>query len=151
MSNTRGTKLYRLRESDSSGGPLIASRVKLTGNLTPPAHALAFTADGRRLVVAAAAGDILVVELRGDSQPGGNDGSHSLATVGSAARLLHRFEEHVDGVGTGGGGASTNEGAVPISAVTLSVCGKWLVSASVSGVVHVFDLTTFRYHWTLPR
>ncbi|CAN0536269.1 unnamed protein product, partial [Ectocarpus sp. 8 AP-2014] len=122
VSNTKETKLYRISRVSSSGKALSGKRVRLPGTCSPPAHALAFTRDGRRLVVAAAAGDIRIVDLDAAEEAG--------------ARLVHCFEEHVDGVRPGGG----DEGALPVSAITLSANGKWLVSCSVSGVVYVFDL-----------
>lgn len=151
VSNTRATKVYRIGKPASPGGSLSAKRVRLPGDCTPPAHALSFTADGRRLIVAAAAGDIRIVDLGGSSKHGGGDGTGVPVDLGSGARLVHCFEEHIDGVRLGGNSASRDEGAVPIWAVTLSVCGKWMASASASGVVHVFDMTTLRHHWTLPR
>lgn len=127
---------------------MLPRRVRLPGTCSPPAHALVFTSDNRRLVVAAAAGDIRIVDLgedlgrAGDRAQGKGD---SLRAAGP--HLVHCFEEHVDGVSPGGG----DEGAVPVSVVTLSASGRWLASASVSGVVYVFDLVGLRHHWTAPR
>lgn len=151
MSNTRATKVYRIGKPASPGGQLSVKRVRLPGDCTPPAHVLSFTADGRTLVIATAGGDIRIVDLGGNSKRGDRDGTEAPVDLGSGARLVHCFEEHVDGVRSGGSSVSRDEGAVPIWAVTLSVCGKWMTSASASGVVHVFDLTTLRHHWTLPR
>lgn len=142
VSNTKETKLYRLSKVSPSGKALSSKRVRLPGACSPPAHALAFTSDGRRLVVAAAAGDIRIVDLSAAKEK--KDGATGGGGVG---RLVHCFEEHVDGVSPGGG----DEGALPVAAVTLSANGKWLVSASVSGVVYVFDLVGLRHHWTAPR
>lgn len=144
VSNTKQTKLYLLTNiSSTDEGPISVKRVRLPGTCSPPAHALAFAADGRRLVIAAAAGDIRVVDL-GHVRAAMDEG----ANMGSAiTHLVHCFEEHVDGVRPGGG----DEGEVPVSAVTLSATGKWLVSSSVSGVVYVFNLVEMRHHWTLPR
>lgn len=93
-------------------------------------------------MVAATAGDIRVVDL---------DVEHEADVGGSGmeagAQLVHCFEEHVDGVRPG----CDDEGALPVSAVTLSASGKWLASSSVSGVVHVFDLVGQRHHWMVPR
>lgn len=157
VSNTRATKVYRIGKPASPGQPLTAKKVRLPGNCTPPAHALSFTADGRRLIVAAAGGDIRIVDLAGTCKSGGDSKlgaglrKDSTSNLGAEACLVHCFEEHVDGVSVGGSGTFRDEGAVPIRAVTVSVCGKWMASASTSGVVHVFDLTTLRHHWTLPR
>ncbi|CAN0574839.1 unnamed protein product, partial [Ectocarpus sp. 12 AP-2014] len=150
VSNTKETKLYRISRVSSSGKALSGKRVRLPGTCSPAAHALAFTRDGRRLVVAAAAGDIRVVDLDAAEEDKGNDTDISKTAAeraGAGARLVHCFEEHVDGVRTGGG----DEGALPVSAITLSANGKWLVSCSVSGVVYVFDLVGLRHHWTAPR
>lgn len=144
VSNTKETKLYRLLKCSSSGKVISSKRVRLPGACSPPAHALAFAADGRRLVVAAAAGDIRIVDLDLGVAKEKKDGT---AAGGGVGRLVHCFEEHVDGVKPGGG----DEGILPVSAVTLSASGKWLVSASVSGVVYVFDLVGLRHHWTAPR
>ncbi|CAM9326903.1 unnamed protein product [Ectocarpus sp. 6 AP-2014] len=149
VSNTKETKLYRISRVSSSGKALSGKRVRLPGTCSPPAHALAFTRDGRRLVVAAAAGDIRIVDLDAAEEDKGSGPDISKATAGRAgagARLVHCFEEHVDGVRPGGG----DEGALPVSAITLSANGKWLVSCSVSGVVYVFDLVGLRHHWTAP-
>lgn len=146
MSNTKETKVYRLSNVSSSGAPITARRLRLPGACAPPAHALAFTPDGRRLIVAAAAGDIRVVDLVVEHEAasvvggGGRDAK-------AEAQLVHCFEEHVDGVKPG----VDDEGAVPVSAVALSANGKWMVSSSVSGVVHVFDLMGLRHHWVIPR
>lgn len=98
-----------------------------------------------------------VVDLGGEVPPGGEDGRDPAAWgvgagagVGGGARLVHCFEEHVDGVGTGAGDRD-DQGALPVSAVRVSACGKWMASASLSGVVHVFDLSRLRHHWTVPR
>lgn len=97
--------------------------------------------------MAAASGDIRIVDL------GLGDGTPPDAAAGrnkneTGARLVHCFEEHVDGVQPGRGG---DDGALPVSAIALSASGKWLVSASVSGVVYVFDLARLRHHWTASR
>ncbi|CAN0365799.1 unnamed protein product, partial [Scytosiphon promiscuus] len=120
----------------------------LPGSCCPPAHALAFTPDGQRLVLAAASGDIRVVDLDlANGTP--HDAAAERPKLGAGARLVHCFEEHVDGVepGTGGG----DEGALPVSSISVSASGKWLVSASVSGAVYVFDLARLRHHWTASR
>lgn len=156
VSTTKETKVYRLSKSKApsrgktSGMPTITTskRVRLPRACSPPAHALAFTPDGRRLVLAAASGDIRIVDLGlGDGAP--HDAAAGGAKAGAGARLVHCFEEHVDGVQGGGGG--DDEGAVPVSAIALSASEKWLVSASVSGVVYVFDLARLRHHWTVSR
>ena len=126
---------------------MSSKRFRLPGACAPPAHALAFTPDGRRLVVAAAAGDIRVVDLGIGKEERDGGTADDAAGGGGGARLVHCFEEHVDGVKPGGG----DEGLLPVSALTLSANGKWLVSASVSGVVYVFDLVGLRHHWTIPR
>lgn len=163
VSNTKETKLYRLSRVSSPGkaGVFMSSkRVRLPGTCSPPAHALAFTPDGRRLVVAAAPGDIRIVDLTtpsGASEKERGRGTAKDPAAGGVgvARLVHCFEEHVDGVSIGGGGGGGDgdgdDAALPVSAVTLSANGKWLVSASVSGVVYVFDLVRLRHHWTVPR
>lgn len=136
MANTKETKIYRL-EGIGSEGPISARRVRMPGSCSPPAHALAFSPDSGRLIIAAAGGDIRIVDLCDESG----------AVKPGAIRLTHCFEEHVDGVGPGGGG----DLALPVSAVTLSANGKWLVSSSASGVVYVFDLAELRHYWTVPR
>ncbi|CAM9633408.1 unnamed protein product [Laminaria digitata] len=35
--------------------------------------------------------------------------------------------------------------------VAVSASGQWLVSASLSGVVYVFNLVKLRHHWAVPR
>lgn len=133
MSNTKETKLFRL-EGIATKAPISARRVRMPGSCSPSAHVLAFSPDSARLIVAASGGDIRIIDLCDDSgtvKPG-------------AIRLTHCFEEHVDGVGPGGG-------ALPLSAVTVSANGKWLVSSSASGVVYVFDLAEFRHYWSVPR
>lgn len=148
VSNTKETKLYRLSKKVSSSEKALSSkRVRLPGSCSPPAHALAFTPDGRRLVVVAAAGDIRIVDLGVANEKRGSKADGTPTGGGGVVRLMHCFEEHVDGVKPGGG----DEGVLPVSAVTLSANGKWLVSASVSGVVYVFDLVGLRHHWTAPR
>lgn len=147
VSNTKETKLYRLQTSSSSAGRVSAKRVRLPGACAPPAHALAFTSDGRKLVLAAAAGDIRVVDLGNQGGTKARAGDRGDDVVRAGPRLVHCFDEHIDGVLPGGG----DEGALPVSAMTLSASGKWLVSASVSGVVYVFDLVGMRHHWTAPR
>ncbi len=191
VSNTKETKLYRLQLSkvsppSSSSSSCSSSRkavvpasmssnsnskrLRLPGACSPPAHALAFTPDGCRLVIAAAAGDIRVVDLGIDKAEAEREGGTAeterergrddaagglglgLGLGGGRARLArleHCFEEHVDGVKVKPGGG--DEGSLPVSAITLSANGKWLVSASVSGVVYVFDLVGLRHHWTIPR
>ena len=136
VSDTKKTKLYRL-EGLASTGPASATRVRMPGSCSPPAHALAFAPDGRRLVIAAASGDIHIVDLADDAGE----------VKPSAIRLTHVFDEHVDGVRPGGGEA----GLVPVTMVKLSANGKWLASASLSGTVYVFDLEGLRHHWALPR
>eukprot|EP00903_Cladosiphon_okamuranus_P017749 g16338.t1 len=158
VSNTKETKLYRIFKvaSPGKGGVCMSSkRIRLPGICSPPAHVLAFTSDGRRLVVAAAAGDIRVVELRtsvgiADKESGAANASAVVAAAGGGARLVHCFEEHVDGVALGDGDDGDGDAALPVSALTVSANGKWLVSASVSGVVYVFDLVGLRHHWTVP-
>lgn len=164
VSNAKETKLYRISKvsSPGKGGVLTSSkRIRLPGACSPPAHVLAFTPGGRRLVVAAATGDIRVVDLAtalgiADKERGTANAAAATA-AGGGARLVHCFEEHVDGVALGGrlGGDGDGDGdgdaALPVSALSVSANGKWLVSASVSGVVYVFDLVGLRHHWTAPR
>lgn len=58
VSTTKETKVYVLSKSTKSSSlapPTIApKRLRLPGSCSPPAHALTFTPDGRRLVIAAA-------------------------------------------------------------------------------------------------
>ncbi|CAM9496327.1 unnamed protein product, partial [Hapterophycus canaliculatus] len=122
VSTTKETKVYRLSKSKSM--TTTSKRVRLPGACSPPAHALAFTRDGRRLVIAAASGDIRIVDLDphvGDGTP--HDAAAGRARAGAGARLVHCFEEHVDGVQPGGGGI--DEGALPVSAIAPSASGKW--------------------------
>lgn len=161
VSNAKETKLYRISRvsSPGKGGVFMSSkRVRLPGTCSPPAHVLAFTPDGRRLVIAAAAGDIRIVELAAplgitDKARGTANDAAAGGGSGGGASLVHCFEEHVDGVALGGGGDGDGDGdaALPVSALTISANGKWLVSAAVSGVVYVFDLVGLRHHWTVPR
>lgn len=150
VSNTTETKLYRIASSTTAtSNRLSPKRLRLPGVCSPPAHALAFTSDGSRLIIAAEEGDIRVVDLGlvpSRDEKVGASGDRGSDTH-SEPRLVHCFEEHVDGVGPGGG----DGGAVPISALTLSASGKWLVSTSVSGVVYVFNLASLQHHWTAPR
>lgn len=152
MSTTKETKVYVLSKSGKSSSlapPTISPRrLRLPGSCSPPAHALAFTPDGRRLIIATAGDDIRLVDL-GDGHgtrgaPGGGKGK---SVGGEGPRLVHCFEEHLDGVRPGGG----DEGAVPVMMLAVSASGQWLVSASLSGVVYVFDLVKLRHHWAVPR
>lgn len=152
MSTTKETKVYVLSKSTKSSSlapPTIApKRLRLPGSCSPPAHALTFTPDGRRLVIAAAGGDIRIVDLgSGHGNGGASGGEKGKSGGGEGARLVHCFEEHLDGVRPGGG----DEGAVPVMMLAVSASGQWLVSASLSGVVYVFDLVKLRHHWAVPR
>lgn len=156
MSTTRETKVYALSKSSKSSSLAPAAistisprRLRLPGSCSPPAHALTFTPDGRRLVIAAAGGDIRIVDLGVGDGNGGASGGGKGKSVGGGegARLVHCFEEHIDGVRPGGG----DQGAVPVMTVAVSASGQWLVSASLSGVVYVFNLVKLRHHWAVPR
>lgn len=105
---------------------------------------MAFGPDNRKLFIAACSGDLRVVDL------GGNVGTERSSDIAGQfrldAQLEHCFEEHVEGVGRN----AKHEGAVPVAALSLSPCGRWLASGSVTGVVHVFDLAKMAHHWTVP-
>lgn len=135
LSNTRETKVYRLQSSGPAASELSAKRLRLPGACSPAAHALAFTPDSRQLLVAAADGDIRLVDLSGALPP----------ASGSGGELAHCLEELLDEAEDGGARG------LPVCGMTLSPCGRWLGTRSVEGAVHVFDLKELRHHWKVPR
>ncbi|CAM9400784.1 unnamed protein product [Choristocarpus tenellus] len=131
VSTSLHTKVFRLGRR---ARPVRS--ISLPSNCAPASNAIIFSPDGGRLILAAAAGDIRIVSLGKKNDLGD-----------SGVKLVHCFKEHVDGVGV----EWKDEGAVPVVAMCISACGRWLASRSLTGVVHVFDLLTLEHHWTLPR
>lgn len=149
LSNTSETKVYRLAQPTIPGAPLSAKRIRLPRSCTPPALALAFTRDARRLIVASAAGDIRIVDLAAEVRAPSKEGNPELFSD-ERAKLVHYFEEHANDVS--GETANAREyGVVPVTSLSVSACGDWLAAALASGVVHVFNLERLQHHWMIPR
>eukprot|EP00850_Spirogloea_muscicola_P009057 SM000050S16982 [mRNA] locus=s50:211200:215257:+ [translate_table: standard] len=92
----------------------------------PAAHAVAFSGDSSKLLLAAKQGDIVVVDLE-------------------TCEELHRFDPFP------ARSASELDGAVPaVRMMSVSADGQWLATADTGGRINVYNLDRLRHHWELP-
>eukprot|EP00850_Spirogloea_muscicola_P011716 SM000073S21492 [mRNA] locus=s73:500966:505004:- [translate_table: standard] len=92
----------------------------------PAAHAVAFSGDSSKLLLAARQGDIVVVDLE-------------------TCEELHRFAP------SPARSALELDGAVPaVRMMSVSADGQWLATADAGGCTNVYNLDRLRHHWELP-
>ncbi|XP_032830639.2 U3 small nucleolar RNA-associated protein 4 homolog [Petromyzon marinus] len=115
------TERVRLYRLHESGGEgPLISKVGGLPCAARGAHQLTFSADSSRLLVAGDTGAL-----------------HVLAIGANRPKLLHSF-------------TPPNGSAEPIQLLAVSEDGEWVATAACDRAVHVYSLSKFRHHCTLP-
>ncbi|RKO91094.1 quinon protein alcohol dehydrogenase-like superfamily [Blyttiomyces helicus] len=163
VSDMESVKLFKVTHSDKS--EVRKARTFPSPALIPAAHALAFTPDSLRLIVAGIDSTVTVVDL---STPTFSVEKRFTAHRGQGdarARIVDPDGEDVDLMDVDGfEGADANgegisevrgsrgaEGPEMVCSLAVSADGMWLASGDRIGRIFVFNLDSLKHHATLPR
>ncbi|KAJ3003082.1 U3 small nucleolar RNA-associated protein 4 [Thoreauomyces humboldtii] len=154
ISDMESVKLFTVDEPTTSSGVTRVRKVKefeaTVGAVLPAAHAVRFTPNSSRLIVAGCDSVIYVVDLAT-----GPEGSFAIAKSfathrGTDEARRGQNEMEMDGQVVGKAVVPTRFGREQIATLAVSGDGQWLASGDLFNRINVFNLDSLKHHATLP-